>query len=71
MYDTVMGNTDSITAISTQAELLRASLDISMGVNKGWVLVGKSGRNYDLHELLEAVNKMIEGVLPHYEPEDK
>lgn len=66
-----MGNTDSITAISTQAELLRASLDISMGVNKGWVLVGKSGRSYDLHELLEAVNKMIEGVLPHYEPEDK
>lgn len=66
-----MGNTDSITTISTQAELLRASLDISMGVNKGWMLVGKSGRNYDLHELLEAVNKMIEGVLPHYEPEDK
>ncbi len=71
MYDTIMESTDSITAISTQSDLLRASLDISMGANKGWVLVGKSGRKYDLHELLEAVNKMIEGVLPHYEPEDK
>lgn len=62
-----MEATGSTTKISTQEELLRASLDISVGLNKGVVLCGKSGREYDIHELLNAVNLMIEGVLPHYE----
>jgi hypothetical protein len=66
-----MEATDRITKISSQEDLLRASLDISIGLNKGYVLRGESGRCYDIHELLDAVNKMIEGVLPHWENKGK